>query len=341
MLDHARGLLSTSLAIDLGSSVTRVAVEGRGVIAEIPSVVAVRTDEDGTRIVAVGDAARQMQGRTPGHISAARPVRAGVIVEYRLAEALLREAISQALGSRPVFRPTAIFCVPPDLDETKRRAIHDAARGAGLREVHLVGRPIALALGAELPVDDPVGSIVVDIGGDTTTIGVVALGGTLASATEQIGGSTLDAALVKWIRTQRRLEIGLRAAEQLKVTLGVRKHAGNDGMRVRGRDLTTRLPREIILKPLDVAEALSEPLDRVAEAIRQVLSRTPAEVCADILERGVVLCGGSALLPGIEEALRERLGLPLLRADDPSRCGVLGAWRLLPDPEMLARVALV
>lgn len=341
MLDQALGILAHDLAIDLGTSTTRVYVRGRGIVVEEPSVVAVERTRGGTRVVAVGGEARKMVGRTPEHITAARPIRDGIIADFELAEALLRACVVQALGNRPLIRPRMVIGIPHGVTEMERRAVQESARAAGAREVSLVGKTITAALGAGLPIRDPVGNLIVDIGGGTTEVGVISIGGVVASTSARVAGDTMDRALVEWVRQRHNVLIGERTAEEIKLKVGnAIQPEESRQIQVKGRDLGTGIPREISVDSADAFEALADTLEQIIETIRTTLERTPPELSADIVEHGLVLCGGASLLPGLASLIRERSEIPVILAEDPRRCSVLGSGRLLDDAETLARVEI-
>ena len=341
MLDQALGRLSNDLAIDLGTSTTLVFVRGRGIVVEEPSVVAVQRTGGGTQVLAIGAEAKRMVGRTPEHIQAVRPIREGIIADFELAEILLRTCVERALGTRPLVKPRMVVCVPVGTTEVERRAIIESARAAGGREVRLVGKSTAAALGADLPIHEAAASMVVDIGGGTTEIGLISMGGIVVNASVRAAGDHLDRALVAAVQQRHNTLIGERTAEEIKLLIGraTPDPQGPNQARVKGRDLGTGIPRDVVISTDEVVAAFQPILDEIIEGIRRALSRTPPELAADILERGFLLCGGGALLPGLDQALRDRTGLPVIVADDPRRSAVLGAGRLLEDPETLDRVA--
>ncbi|MCB9777491.1 MAG: rod shape-determining protein [Alphaproteobacteria bacterium] len=340
MFDRALERLSGDIAIDLGTSSTLVYVQGRGITVEEPSVVAVERSGTSSRVVAVGADAKRMVGRTPEHIQAVRPIREGIIADFELAEVLLRTCVERALGSRPLVKPRMIVCVPVGTTEVERRAIQESARAAGGREVSLVGKSAAAALGAELPIHEATASMVVDIGGGTTEIGLISMGGIVVNASVRAAGDHLDRALVAAIQQQHNTLIGERTAEEIKLRVGAIGGI-DDGsqVRVKGRDLGTGIPRDVVISGHEVQAAYTPVLEEVVEGIRRALSRTPPELAADVLDHGLVLCGGGALLRGLPAWLSERTGLPVILAEDPRRCAALGAGALLQDPETLVRVA--
>ncbi|MDP6933997.1 MAG: rod shape-determining protein [Myxococcota bacterium] len=339
MLPQALGRLTNDVAVDLGTSNTQIFVRGRGLLVEEPSVVAIQGQGASQRIVTVGLEARRMLGRTPENIRTVRPIRQGVIAEYELAEALLRSCVLRALGIKPLLKPRMVICVPLGSTEVERRAIQELARSIGTRESILVSKPIVAALGAGLPVSDPVGSLVVDVGGGTTEVGLISLGGLVCSAAATVAGDDLDQALVHWIRDRHQVLIGERAAEELKQRVGCGESGVRDTTKVMGRDVQTGRTREVEVPASDAREAFEAPLERVVDAIRETLTVAPPELAADVLDRGVLLCGGGSLLKGIAQYLGQRTGLPVIRAEDPLRCVIQGAGMLLDEPEyMLGRL---
>jgi len=341
VFDQALGALSHDIAVDLGTSNTLVYVRGRGIVVDEPSVVAVQRAGGSSRVVAVGHEAKQMVGRTPENITAVHPLQDGVIADFDLAEALLRTAIERALGSKPLVKPRIVVCVPHRLEDVERRAIQDSARSAGARDVHLVGKPIAAAIGSDMPISEPVGNMLMDIGGGTTEVGLVSLGGIVVTQSTQVGGNHFDRAIAEWVQAKHNVLVGARSSEDLKLAVG----CASPGEKARttqitGRDLGTGIPREIQVSSDEISDALAQPLSMVVEVLRSTLRESPPELAADIVDRGLVLCGGSALLSGIDRYIRDQSGLPVVIAEDPRRCAALGAGRLLEDTETLARVAL-
>lgn len=343
MLDQALGRFGHDLAIDLGTSNTLVCVRGRGLVVEEPSVVAVERDGDSMHVVAVGTEARRMVGRTPEHIQAVRPIRDGIIADFALAEVLLRTAVEQALGQKPLVKPRIIVCVPVGTTDVERRAIQDSARKAGAREIHLVGKPTAAALGAGLPIHEASANMVVDIGGGTTELGIISMGGEVVTASIHAAGDHMDRAIVAAVQQHHNTLIGERTAEEIKFRIGHALPAADSppdpaAVRVKGRDLGTGIPRDVAVTRATITHALQPVLHDIVEGIRRALARTPPELCADIYDRGFVVCGGGALLRGLVDFLRDATGLPVIQAEDPLRCAALGASRLLDDPETLQRV---
>ena len=341
MLDQALGFLSHELAIDLGSANTLIYMRGRGIVVEEPSVVAVERPRSGARVLAFGVEAKRMVGRTPEHITAVRPIREGAIHDFPLAESLLHACLERALGGRSFVRPRVVAAVPHGTNEVQRRAVADSARSAGCREVTLIDGLIAAGLGCDLPVQEPIGSLVVNIGAGTTEVGVLALGGVAASTTLTLAGDDIDAAIAQWVREKHNLLVGERTAEEIKLAVGcARPPSERRAIQITGRDLREGIPREIGLTSDEICTAIQPPLKRILDAIQQTLSRTAPELAADILEHGLVLCGGTALLPDLDRLLSEATGLPVVVAADPLRCVALGAGRLLTTPDLLDRASI-
>ncbi len=341
MLGSSLRRFSKDLAVDLGTANIRVADRSRRLLVEAPAVVAIEQREGASRVFAVGEAAKEMLGRTPEHIVAAHPVQAGRIADYELAEVLIRDCVVRALTNRPIVRPRMVVSVPQDTSEVQRRAVQDSARAAGGREVALVGKAVAAAIGADLPVGGPSAVAVVDLGAGTTEVVVLALGGVLAVAATPTAGRALDAAIQRWAEERRDLELSERTAELVKLRVGRAAPGEEEGtLRVNGRDLHTGIPREVDITTEDVAGAIQPALDEVVATIRKVLAEISPEAAADVARDGLVLTGGSALMPGLARAIQDRTGLPTRVADDPCRATVLGAARLLDDPDALARLAL-
>jgi rod shape-determining protein MreB and related proteins len=341
VLGQALGALSHDLAVDLGTCNTLVYVCGRGVVLDEPSVVAIQRSGGSSRVVAVGQEAKQMVGRTPENITAVHPLQDGVIADFDMAEALIRTCIERALGSKPLVKPTIAVCVPHRLEDVERRAIKDSAKSAGAREVHLVGKPIAAAVGCGMPISEPVGNIVMDIGGGTTEVGLVSLGGIVVTRSTQIGGNHFDRAIAEWIKSKHNVLVGARTSELIKIEIGCASPSEQARTKsIKGRDMSTGTAREIVLSSDDIADALAEPLAQIVEVLRDTLRESPPELASDIVDRGLVLCGGSSLLSGIDRYIRDQSGLPVVVAEDPRRAAAMGAGRLLEDAETLARVAL-
>jgi rod shape-determining protein MreB len=336
-------MLSHDLAIDLGTANTLVYVSGRGVVVEEPSVVAVARGPGSNhgKVLAVGAEAKRMVGRTPGGIVAVRPLKDGVIADFELAESMLRYFIEAAVGRRALVHPRAVVCIPFGVTEVEKRAVQESARSAGAREVILVPEPIAAAVGAGLPITEPVGSLIVDIGGGTTEVAVLSLGGIATSHSLRVAGDQMDEAIAAWVRRRHGCLIGERTAEDVKLAVGcAAAPAQARSVRVRGRDLTTGGAKEFEISGEECAEALEDCVAQIVEAVRLTLEKTPPELAADIIDQGLVLAGGGGLLGGLDDVLRDATGLPVVLAEEPLRCVALGAGAILESPELLKRVAL-
>ena len=327
---------SHDMAIDLGTANTVVYVRGRGIVLNEPSVVAVETINGQKRVKAVGDDAKLMMGKTPGTIEAIRPLRDGVIADIDVAEQMIKYFIEKVHGQRRFMRwPEIVICVPSGSTKVERRAIRDAAQNAGASQVWLIEEPMAAAIGADMPVTEPVGSMVVDIGGGTTEVAVLSLRGLAYTTSVRVGGDKMDEAIVSYVRRNHNLLIGEATAERIKQELGCAKPPA-DGIGktvfIKGRDLVNGVPKEIPITQAQIAEAVSEPVAQIVDGVRIALENTAPELAADIVDQGIVLTGGGALLKGIDEVLREATGLPVSVADDPLTCVALGTGRALEDP---------
>ncbi|MEW5792307.1 MAG: rod shape-determining protein [Pseudomonadota bacterium] len=336
------GLFSSDLAIDLGTANTLIYVRGKGIVVSEPSVVAIRTGHgnNGKRIQAVGEDAKKMLGRTPANITAIRPMKDGVIADFQVTEAMLKYFIKKVHQQR-FLRPSPriIICVPYGATQVERRAIRESAQSAGAREVHLIEEPMAAAIGAGLPVAEATGSMVVDIGGGTTEVGVIALGGVVYSQSVRVGGDKLDEAIINYIRRHYGMLIGEATAELIKQTIGC-AYPSTEVMEieVRGRNLAEGIPRSFRISSNEVLEALSDPLSAIVGAIKIALEQAPPELGADIAERGMVLTGGGALLRDIDKLIAEETRLPVVIADDPLTCVARGGGRALEEMEHLGDV---
>ncbi|RYE02608.1 MAG: rod shape-determining protein [Sphingomonadales bacterium] len=329
-------MMSHDMAIDLGTANTVVYLRGRGVVLNEPSVVAVETINGVKRVKAVGDDAKLMMGKTPGSIEAIRPLRDGVIADIDVAEQMISHFIRKVHGQRRFMRwPQIVICVPSGSTSVERRAIRDAASNAGASQVFLIEEPMAAAIGADMPVTEPIGSMVVDIGGGTTEVAVLSLRGLAYSTSVRVGGDKMDEAIVSYVRRNHNLLIGEATAERIKQEVGVAKPP-LDGIgltiHIKGRDLVNGVPKEIQINQGQIAEALSEPVGTIVEGVRIALENTAPELAADIVDQGIVLTGGGALLKGIDEVLRDETGLPVTIAENPLTCVALGTGRALEDP---------
>ncbi len=312
------------LGIDLGTASVLVYIEGRGIVLSEPSVVAIDRNID--KIVAVGEQARQMLGKTPANISAIRPIREGVIADYEITESMLRYFIRRVKGKGiNLFRPSVIVCVPAEVTSVEKRAVIEAALSAGAKKAALIAEPMAAALGAGLDIDKPTANMIIDIGGGTTDIAVLSLGGIVSAVSVKTAGNKIDEAIIRYIRKTHNLMIGERAAEELKVLIGS-AYPENDSRftEIQGRDLINGLPKSIRIKSSDIAQALSEPLGHIIEAVRKVLENTPPELAGDIYDTGILLTGGGALLPGLDKLISEAIGVPIKVAQDPLACVAIG-----------------
>ncbi|MES2354683.1 MAG: rod shape-determining protein [Pseudomonadota bacterium] len=343
MFGFLRGYLSTDLAIDLGTANTLIYVRGKGIVLDEPSVVAIR-QEGGPNakktIQAVGLAAKQMLGRTPGNITAIRPMKDGVIADFTITEQMLKFFIKK-IHPGSIFQPSPriIICVPCGSTQVERRAIRESAVGAGARQVYLIEEPMAAAIGAGLPVAEPTGSMVVDIGGGTTEVGVISLGGIVYASSVRVGGDKFDEAIVNYIRRNYGMLIGDATAENIKKEIGS-AFPGSEvkEMEVKGRNLAEGIPRSFTISSNEILEALTDPLNNIVSAVKSALEQTPPELGADIAEKGMVLTGGGALLRDLDRLLMEETGLPVIVADDPLTCVVRGSGRALEEMDRLGTV---
>lgn len=319
-------MVATDIGIDLGTASILVYIRGKGVVLKEPSVVAF--DRDTNKIKAIGEDARLMLGRTPGNIVAVRPLRQGVISDYTVTEKMLKYFIQKAVGKKTFRKPRISVCVPSGVTEVEQKAVEDAAYQAGAREVSIIEEPIAAAIGAGIDISKPCGNMIVDIGGGTTDIAVISLGGTVVSTSIKIAGDDFDEAIVRYMRKKHKLLIGERTAEDLKIKIGTAFNMPeNDSMNVRGRDLVTGLPKTVEVTSEETEEALRETTSQIVEAIHGVLEKTPPELAADIADRGIVLTGGGSLLRGLEELIADRTGITTMTAEDPMTAVAVGTGR--------------
>ena len=332
-LDPVIGMFSNDLAIDLGTANTLVYVKGRGIISSEPSVVAVQKDKRGIKhVIAVGHEAKEMLGRTPGSIEAIRPMKDGVIADFEVTEAMLRYFIRKAHNRKTLIRPRIIICIPSGVTEVEKRAVRESAESAGGREVFLIEEPMAAAIGSGLPIMDATGSMIVDMGGGTTEVAVISLGGIVFAKSIRVAGDKMDEAIIHYLKRKYNMLIGERTAEQIKIQIGT-AYPDPDGeiktMVIKGRDLVAGIPRTFEINSEEIREAIIEPVNAIVEAIKVTLERTPPEVAADIVERGIVLSGGGALLRNLDTLIKEETGLPVIIADDPLASVVLGTGAAL------------
>lgn len=333
------GWFGKDIGIDLGTANTLVHVKGKGIVIREPSVVAINKKTNA--IIAVGDAAKEMIGRTPGDIIAIRPMKDGVIADYDITLSMLKYFIKKATSSSIISKPRVIICVPSGVTEVEKRAVEDATYQAGAREVGLIEEPMAAAIGANLPVDEPVGSMVVDIGGGTSEVAVISLGGIVTSRSLRIAGDDFDESIVNYIKKEYNLMIGERTAEEIKITIGsAYPKLSEQSMTIRGRDLITGLPKNIEITSTEIMEALKDPIGAIVDAIKYTLERTPPELASDIVDRGIMLTGGGALLNGLDKLIMEETGMPVYVAENPLDRVALGTAKVLEDIETLKKVLI-
>jgi len=336
------GMLSSDLAIDLGTANTLVYVKGRGIICSEPSVVAVADAPNGSRrVLAVGTEAKEMVGRTPGSIKAIRPIKDGVIADFEVTEAMLRYFIRRAHNGSRLVRPRIVICVPPCITSVEKRAVRESALSAGAREVHLIEEPMAAAIGAELAVTEPTGNMVIDVGGGTTDVAVISLAEIVTSNSVRVGGDKLDEAIINYVKRKHNLLVGERTAEIIKITIGTVMSSGSHKtMEIKGRDLVGGVPKMIELSSEEVREAFTEPVHQIIDTVLQTLERTPPELAADIVDRGIVLVGGGAMLRDFDRLLRAETKLPIVRGEDPFTAVAMGAGKALDSLELLRDVSM-
>lgn len=338
MFSNLLGLFSADMGIDLGTANTLVYVKGRGIVLNEPSVVAIATSRGKRQVLAVGDEAKMMLGRTPGNIQAIRPLRDGVIADFEVAEEMIKHFIKKVHNRRFGANPQIIVCVPSGSTAVERRAIQESAESAGARRVFLIEEPMAAAIGAGLPVTEPTGSMVVDIGGGTTEVAVLSLGGIVYSRSVRVGGDKMDEAIINYIRRYHNLLIGESTAERIKKEIGSASPPEDGEGRVteiKGRDLMYGVPKEIIMTERQVAESLAEPVSAILEAVKVALENTAPELAADIVDKGIVLTGGGACLRNLDLVLRHATGLPVSVGEDPLSCVALGTGRALEEMKTL------
>lgn len=333
------GLFARDIGIDLGTANTLVHVKGKGIVVREPSVVAInkRTND----ILAVGDAAKDMIGRTPGNIVAIRPMKDGVIADFDITQSMLKYFIGKAMSRGMLSKPRVVICVPSGVTEVEKRAVEEATIQAGAKEAYLIEEPMAAAIGANLPVEEPSGSMVVDIGGGTSEVAVISLGGIVTSKSLRIAGDELDEAIVHYVKKEYNLMIGERTAEEIKKAIGsAYPKPKEETMEIRGRDLITGLPKNISITSTEIADALKEPVNAIVDSIKLTLEKTPPELAADIMDRGIMLTGGGAMLSGLDWLIKEETGMSVMIAEKPLDCVVLGAGKVLDEIETLKRVLI-
>ncbi|MBN2227365.1 MAG: rod shape-determining protein [candidate division Zixibacteria bacterium] len=329
--------ISNDIGIDLGTANTLVFVRGQGIVLNEPSVVAIERATG--KVLAVGSAAKEMLGRTPGEIAAIRPLKDGVIADFEISEKLLADFIRRVIRHRYLMKPRIVISVPSGITEVEKRAVRDSAENAGAREVYLLQEPMAAAIGVGLPVDQPSGVMVIDIGGGTSEIAVIALHGIVNNISIRIAGDELNEAIVMYLKKNYNLLIGELTAEEIKIRIGSAFPLEKElSMEIKGRDLVAGVPKNLKLSSVQVREALVEPIDRIVEAVRQSLEKTPPELASDILDRGIILTGGGALLRGLDRRLRQETNLPVNVAEDPLTCVVRGTGKVLENLQLYSKV---
>ncbi len=342
ILDTILGWFSNDLAIDLGTANTVVFAKGKGIVSSEPSVVAVTRNFRGVdKVRAVGQEAKDMLGRTPGNIVAIRPMKDGVIADFDITEAMLRYFINKAHDRKRLIRPRIVIAVPSGITEVEKRAVRESAMSAGAREVYLIEEPMAAAIGAGLPVTEPSGNMIIDIGGGTTEVAVISLSGIVYANSTRVGGDKMDDAIISYVKRKYNLLIGERTAELIKIKIGTAYHGSEiRTMEIKGRDLVAGVPKTLELKSDEVCEALAETVNAVVESVRIALERTPPELAADIVDKGIVLVGGGSLLRDLDVLLRESTGLPVMLAEDPLNAVAIGTGRTLEELPLLKDIAL-
>jgi rod shape-determining protein MreB len=340
--DPLVGIFSNDLAIDLGTANTLVYLKGRGVVLREPSVVAVRKDaRGGNKVLAVGQEAKEMLGRTPGNIVAIRPMKDGVIADFEITEAMLRHFIRKVHNRRTLVRPRIIICVPSGITQVEKRAVRESAESAGAREVYLIEEPMAAAIGAGLPITEPTANMIVDIGGGTTEVAVISLAGIVYSKSVRVGGDKMDEAILQHIKRKHNLLIGERTAEIIKMTIGTAYPSDQiETIEVKGRDLVSGIPKIVSIDSEEVRKAITEQIETIVETVRIALEQTPPELAADIVDKGIVLTGGGGLLRNLDVLLREETGLPITITEDPLSTVVLGSGRALDNLAVLKEVMI-
>jgi rod shape-determining protein MreB len=342
VFDALWGLFSTDLAIDLGTANTLVYVKGKGILFSEPSVVAIQKDSRGDKhVLAVGREAKEMLGRTPGNIFAIRPIKDGVIADFEITGEMLRYFIAKAHNRKTLLRPRVVISVPSGITPVEKRAVRESAQSAGAREIYLIEEPMAAAIGAGLPVTEASGNMVVDIGGGTTEVAVISLSGIVTSQSIRVAGDKMDEAIIQYVKRKYNLLIGERTAEMIKINVGTAYPEENpQTIEVKGRDLVTGIPKTLEINSEEVREALAESINTIIDTVRITLEGTPPELAADIVDKGIVLVGGGALLKNLDILLREVTSLPITIADDPLSSIVLGAGMVLDNEQLLRTVTV-
>ncbi len=334
------GSFGKDMAVDLGTANTLVYVKGEGIVLNEPSVVAVNTITNA--IIAVGEEAKRMVGRTPAHIVAIRPLKDGVIADFDVTEKMLRYFIQKVHQRRSLARPRVVVSVPSGITGVEQRAVEEATIQAGARAAFIIEEPMAAAIGAGLPIHEPIGNMVVDIGGGTTEVAVISLGGIVTSQSLRVGGDEMDEAVISYIKRDYQLMIGERTAEALKVKIGSAFDVGNDGLEdeIKGRDLASGLPKTIVVTAEEIRHSIEEPVSQVVQTVKDALDRTPPELASDIMDEGIILAGGGALLTGLEERIRNETGMPVHTAKDPLLCVAMGSGKCLEEFDIMKKVLI-
>lgn len=341
-LNSIFGLFSNDLAIDLGTANTLIYLKGRGIVCNEPSVVAVQDDESGKRkVVAVGAEAKNMLGRTPGNISAVRPMKDGVIADFEVTEEMLRYLIRKVHNRKTLVRPRIIICIPHGITEVEKRAVRESAESAGAREVYLIEEPMAAAIGAGMPITEPCGSMILDIGGGTTEVAIISMKGIVYSRSMRVGGDAMDDCIQNYVKRNYNMLIGERTAEQIKIAIGSALRFPEElTMEIKGRDMVHGVPRAVVISDAEVRDALAEPINQILETVRMALERTPPELASDIVDRGITMTGGGSLLRGLDKLIARETGLAVTLVDDPLSAVVLGSGAVLDQLDLLKDVVL-
>ena len=339
IFDSILGLFSNDLAVDLGTANTVVFVKGKGIVLREPSVVAIHNESK--EVIAVGSEAKQMLGRTPGNIVAIRPMRDGVIANFEVTEAMIKYFIRKVHNRKTLVRPRVVIGVPSGITQVEKRAVRDSVASAGAREVYLMEEPMAAAIGVGLPIASPTGNMIVDIGGGTTEVAVISLSGIVYSRSVRVAGDEMDEAIINYIKRKYNLLIGERTSEEIKIKIGsAYPMEEKQEMEIKGRDLVAGIPKVLIINDEEIREALAEPVSTIVETVKIALERTPPELAADIVDRGIVMAGGCSMLKGLDLLLREETGLPIILAEDPLSAVALGTGKALDELELLKKVSI-
>ena len=339
IFDSILGFFSNDLAVDLGTANTVVFVKGKGIVLREPSVVAIHNETK--EVLAVGSEAKQMLGRTPGNIVAIRPMRDGVIANFEITEAMIKYFIRKVHNRKTLVRPRVVIGVPSGITQVEKRAVRDSAASAGAREVYLMEEPMAAAIGVGLPIASPTGNMIVDIGGGTTEVAVISLSGIVYSRSVRVAGDEMDEAIINYIKRKYNLLIGERTSEEIKIKIGsAYPMEEKQEMEIKGRDLVAGIPKVLIINDEEIREALAEPVSTIVETVKIALERTPPELAADIVDRGIVMAGGCSMLKGLDLLLREETGLPIILAEDPLSAVALGTGKALDELELLKKVSI-